>query len=401
MKKKTMVTIVVFCLMLSSGLLTSFFLPEKESSVMENRELQKKPDFSKKKFIRGQYQKQYERYLGDQFFSRDRWVRLSVGIQEALGKREINGVYVGKKGYLLEKNRDTDFDSVQVKENTGFLAEFLNETAKKYGKKHVSCMMVPSKTEALPNRLPDFVSHTGQGDVLSLLKGRLHDPELLFDAAGEMQKHRQGYIYYRTDHHWTTLGAFYAYSAWAKRTGQASPHKLDYYKRETVFTDFYGTTYKKAPVNVPADSIELFHNRGDNKVTVNMDNGAVTSDSPYFKEAALQGFNRYEIFFSKNTFQIEVNTKAGTGRTMLLIKDSFANCFVPFLTEDYDRIIMIDYRYGKIPIGRILNIHKEITDVLVLFQTETFMKNTKLEKLADVRMEEGGMEEFNPADFLE
>ena len=74
---------------------------------------------------------------------------------------------------------------------------------------------------------------------------------------------------------------------------------------------------------------------------------------------------------------------------------------MPFLTEDYDRIIMIDYRYGKIPIGRILNIHKEITDVLVLFQTETFMKNTKLEKLADVRMEEGGMEEFNPADFLE
>lgn len=212
---------------------------------------------------------------------------------------------------------------------------------------------------------------------------------------------KQEYIYYRTDHHWTTLGACYAYSAWAEKTGQASSHKLDYYKRETVFTDFYGTTYKKAPVNVPADSVELFHNRGDNKARVNMDDGAVTSDSIYFKEAASERWNRYEIFFSKNTFQIEVNTRADTGKTILLIKDSFANCFVPFLTEDYDRIIMIDYRYGKIPVGTILNIHKEITDVLVLFQTEKFMQNTKLEKLADIRTEGGGMEEFNPADFLE
>lgn len=132
-----------------------------------------------------------------------------------------------------------------------------------------------------------------------------------------------------------------------------------------------------------------------------MDDGDMISDSLYFKEKALKGFNRYEVFFSKNTFQVEVATKAGTGKTLLLIKDSFANCFVPFLTEDYDRIIMLDYRYGKIPVSRILNIHEEITDVLVLFETEKFMKNTKLEKLADVQAEGGGMEEFNPADFLE
>lgn len=401
MKKGKTATILIFCLMLSAGSLTTFLLPEREFSAMENRELQRKPKFSKKKFVKGRYQKQYESYLGDQFFCRDRWVRLAAGVQAALGRKDINGVYVGKDGYLLERSRGTDFDAAQVKENVDYLAAFLNEAAKRYGKKHVSCMMIPSKAQALPNRLPDFASYIGQDNVLDSIKRRLRYPELLFDATEEMQKHKQEYIYYRTDHHWTTLGACYAYSVWAAKTGQASPHKPDYYKRETVFTDFYGTTYNKAPVNVPADSVELFHSRGDNKVRVDMDDGAVTSDSLYFKETASKGFNRYEVFFSKNTFQVEVSTKAGTGKTLLLIKDSFANCFVPFLTEDYDRIIMLDYRYGKIPAGRILNIHKEITDVLVLFQTEKFMKNTKLEKLADIRTEGGGMEEFNPADFLE
>lgn len=401
MKKGKVATIIIFCLMLSVGSLATFLLPEKEFSLMENRELQKKPKFSKKKLIKGRYQKQYESYLSDQFFCRDRWVRLSVGVQVALGKRDINGVYVGKDGYLLERSRERDFDAAQVKENVEYLTVFLNETAKRYGKKHVSCMMVPSKAQALPNRLPDFAPRVSQNNVLDFLKGRLRYSELLFDVADEMQKHKQEYIYYRTDHHWTTLGACYAYSAWAEKTGQATPHKPDYYKRETVFTDFYGTTYNKAPVNVPADSVEVFHSRGDKNVRVDMNDGEVISDSLYFKEAALKGRNRYEVFFSKNTFQIEISTNAGTGKTLLLIKDSFANCFVPFLTEDYDRIIMLDYRYGKIPAGRILNIYKEITDVLVLFETEKFMKNTKLEKLADIQAEGGGMEEFDPADFLE
>lgn len=401
MKKGKIAIIVIFCLMLSFGSATTFFQWEKEFSEIENRELQQNPRFTIKKFLKGRFQKQYEGYLSDQFFYRDRWVQLTAGTQAALGRKEINGVYIGKDGYLLERSRETDFDDVQVKENVEYLAVFLNETAKQYGKKHVSCMMIPSKSQALPNRLPDFAPHVSRKDVLDFLKGRLHYPELLFDVAEEMQKHKQEYIYYRTDHHWTTLGACYAYSAWAEKTGQATPHKPAYYERETVFTDFYGTTYNKAPVNVPADSVELFHSRSDKKVRVDMDDGDMISDSLYFKEEALRGFNRYKVFFSKNTFQVEVAINAGTGKTLLLIKDSFANCFVPFLMEDYDRIIMLDYRYGKIPVGRILNIHKEITDVLVLFQTEKFMKNTKLEKLADVQAEGGGMEEFDPADFLE
>ena len=371
----------------------------------ENRELQKKPKFTGKKWKKGTYQKQYESYLNDQFFLRDGWVRLAVGMQALLGQKDINGVYLGKDGYLLEKHVKADFDKEQTEDNVGYLSQFLNEAADIYGEEHVSCMMIPSKAQVLTSYLPNFAEVPNQNKVLDSLKSRLSHPKMLLDMSSELQKHQQEYIYYRTDHHWTTLGACYAYAAWAETTGQAVAHEPEYYRRETAFTDFYGTTYNKVPVNVPADRVELFHSPGETDVQVVMDEGETVADSMYFKKEAAEGFNRYNVFFSKNTFQIEVATKARTGKSLLLVKDSFANCFVPFLTEEYERIFMVDYRYGKAPIGRILSQHKEITDVLVLFNTEKFMQNTKLSKLADLQKERQGsggtMEEFNPEDFLE
>ncbi|MGN1206254.1 MAG: hypothetical protein ACI4SQ_04615, partial [Eubacterium sp.] len=145
----------------------------------------------------------------------------------------------------------------------------------------------------------------------------------------------------------------------------------------------------------------LFQNAAQQGVHVSMDEGDKEANTLYFPEEAKKGFNRYNVFLSKNTFQIDITTKAKTGKILLLIKDSFANCFVPFLTEDYDRIIMIDYRYGKLPIGQILDKYEDITDVLVLFNTEKFMQNTKLANLAKTMKKKQTLEKFNPDDFLE
>lgn len=391
--------LIVFCFMLFGCSLVTLILPDKEFSVTENRELEQKPKFKKKKFLKGKYQTQYENYLNDQFFFRDKWVDVAVGLQQITGKKDINGVYLGKAGYLLEKNGEEDFDADQVQENLDHLSAFLNDMTEMYGEDHVSCLMIPSKALALENRLPAFAEEDSQKGVLDSLRKSLSHSDVLFDLCDILQQHQEEYIYYRTDHHWTTLGAYYSYQAWAEKTGQAAAHPLEHYQRETAFGDFYGTTYNKVHVRVPADSVELFHAPGEEGIQVN--DGENESDSLYFYTEALQGFNRYNVFLSKNTFRMEINTKAGTGRILLLIKDSFANCFVPFLTEDYDRVIMIDYRYGKTPMGKILEDNEDITDVLVLFNTEKFMQNTKLDKLADTRKESQTMEEFNLEDFLE
>jgi len=401
MKKTKQIMVIVFCILFFGGTLATLLLPAKENSVMENRELAQKPGFSVKNFLKGKYQKKYETYLSDQFFLRDQWVNLSGRMQYFSGKKEINGVYLGKEGYLLEKNAKENFDKGQIKENIAFLSSFLNDTAEAYGKEHVSCIMIPSKAEALPGRLPAFVKVTDQTEVLSALRSKLSYPDMLLDMKEILRKHQKEYIYYRTDHHWTTLGAYYAFQEWAEKTGQAKAYPLKKYQRETVFEDFYGTTYNKVHIPVKADSVELFHSPDEKAVHINMNDGEQEADSLYFRDEALEGFNRYNVFFSKNTFKIEVTTKAKSGKTLLLIKDSFANCFVPFLTEEYDRIIMLDYRYGKVSAGNILSDYEDITDVLVMFNTEKFMQNTKLAKLADTERRAPTMEEFNIDDFLD
>lgn len=402
MKKIKMGIVVVFCLMLSGGSLATLLLPRKEYSVVENRELAQKPALTKKDFLDGSYQSQYETYLSDQLCFRDQWVDLAVNLELFLGKKDINGVYLGKEGYLLEKNEKTEFDDGQVQENIESLSTFLNDAVEVYGENHVSCMMIPSKAEVMTNRLPSFATPLCQDAVLVSLQQELSAPEILLDVCEELKKHQEEYIYYRTDHHWTTLGAYYAYAKWAEETGQASAFALDHYRREEVFNDFYGTTYNKVHVKVPVDCVELFHNSGEEGLSVTFDDEE-KSDTMYFCKEASKGFNRYNVFFSKNTFQVEVNTKAKTEKTLLVIKDSFANCFVPFLTEDYERIIMIDYRYGKTPIGSIMSQYEDITDVLVMFNTQKFMQNTKLGKLAETGTDEKEetMEEFHMEDLEE
>lgn len=398
-KKLKLVRIVIFFLILSVGWASSLLLPDKSFSDRENRKLTEKPEFSRKTFLKGKYQKRYEKWLSDQFVFRDGWSALSANVQRAMGKKNINGVYLGEDGYLLERYEESDFDDGQVRDNVEILASFLNDAAEQYGPERVSCMMIPSKTAALKDKLPLYAEPADAGKVVKDLQNSLHQPDILFDAEEFLEGHRKEYIYYRTDHHWTTLGAYYTWKGWAEKMG-LPVRTVDEYRRETIFDDFYGTTYNKAQVHVAPDSVELFHSLGEDGVQVEMDDSGKLSDSLYFPQEARKGFNRYNVFFSKNTFKIVVTTKAGTGRTLLLFKDSFANCFVPFLLEDYDQIIMIDYRYGKTSAGSIMGQYPEITDVLVLFNTEKFMQNTKLGKLADTAGGKSEMEEFNLDDFI-
>ena len=129
--------------------------------------------------------------------------------------------------------------------------------------------------------------------------------------------------------------------------------------------------------------------------------GEQRADTLYFPEEAGKGFDRYGVFFSRNTAQIDIQTKAHTGRNLLVLKDSFANCFVPFLTGDYDRILMIDYRYERRDIEKILKEHSEITDILVLYNVEKLMEDTHLSALSVRQLPSESMEEFDPDSFME
>lgn len=420
MNKVKTAGIVIFCVMLAAGFFSTVLVPQKEYSEIENRQLETKPQFSMEDVWSGEYQERYERYLNDQMLFRDQWVSMAVSMERSMGKRDINGVYIGKDGYLLEKYEESDFEPEQTEENTDCLSAFLNDVSRRFGKEHVTCMMIPSKAGAMPGKLPPFAADgissaqntadtqhlqgaaavqnkKGAADAaVDKLRDKLDEPGILLDTKQILQAHQDEYIYFRTDHHWTVLGAYYAYCAWADMTGHQAD-AMDDFDRETVFEDFYGTTYNKVHIKVPRDQVELFHSPKQDNVSILFDGGADEADSFYFHEAAVEGFNRYQLFLSKNTARIEIQTKAQTGKSLLLIKDSFANCFVPFLAGDYDQIVMVDFRYGKENIYDVLDEYDGITDVMVMYNTEKFMQDVNLHALDK---KEDSMEKFDMDDFF-
>ena len=160
--------IALFCAMLGIFGLSFCILPQKEYSDQENRLLQTRPKLVWEELFNGSYQEHYEAYLNDQLPDRDRWVQAAAKMEQWIGKREINGVYIGKDGYLLEKFDAIEYDPMQVKENTAFLSQFLNAAVKRYGKKRVSCIILPDKAGAMPDKLPPFAP----GNVKAQQKAR-------------------------------------------------------------------------------------------------------------------------------------------------------------------------------------------------------------------------------------
>lgn len=392
-------TISIFVMVLVLGSIVPFFMPQKDYSDRENRMLETKPQLSAKDIVEGDCQKQYENYLSDHFVGRDRWTALAAGLEKMVGKRDINGVYIGKDGYLLERYGRSDFDRERIEDNAKRLADCINALTQMYGKEHVSCIMVPSKTQAMADKLPKFASNYDENKIIKKLQKKLNDKEQLMDASEILQEHKGEYIYYRTDHHWTSLGAYYTYTAWAKKQGY-TPKTLADFDRKIIFDDFLGTTYNKVHLVVPKDEVELFRFPKDEPLTVREDGEEETASSLYFPKEGEKGFNRYNVFLSKNTFKIEIDTQADTGKTLILVKDSFANCFVPFLLEEYDKIIMLDFRYGKTKLGEILNEYEDVTDILVMYNTVKFAKDTNLRCLTVDGKKPDSMEKFDAEEFF-
>lgn len=378
---------ITFCGAIGISALVSVFKPETEFSEKENRYLETMPELDVSDILAGDFQEDYEAYINDQFFLRDALVDFSVGIQKGLGRRDVNGVYIGRDGYLLERYTDEDFKQELIEENAYFLSVFLNRMAENYGSSHVVCMMVPGKANVMTKKLPPLAEGYHEDTVVSVLKGLLSEPEILLDVTEQLKAHQEEYIYYRTDHHWTSLGAYYGYRAWAEHTGRTAGD-MEHYRQETVSEDFYGTTYNKVHLSVPPDSVTIYHPQEALQLSVNKNDGETISDSLYFPEEIVGEADKYRIFLGGNTAKIDIQTGADTGRTLLLFKDSFANSFVPFLLSDYDRIIMVDLRYYSDSLSELFLQYPDITDVMALYNVEKFIEDDAVASVLDAWLEE-------------
>ena len=241
-KIKVLTVIIFFFIIWGTGTLTLLNW-KKEYSEFEKRKLTAFPKVKAEQVFSGKFQEQLNDFLNDHMVLRDQSITVAALASKTMGKKDQNGVYFGSGGYLIEKYDDKDFSKKEIRENVKYLSRFTNMVAENLGAENIRVALIPSKIKVLQNRLPMYATKSRMNDYMkSYLKSKLNDSEVFFDMGEILMKHRNEYIYYKTDHHWTTLGAEYGYEALMDSMGQ---EKCVVVKEQTVCDNFRGTTYNK------------------------------------------------------------------------------------------------------------------------------------------------------------
>ena len=351
-----------FCLMLAVSALIGLLMPDRYYSEREKRTLTQKPKFTVANFISGEFSDELEKYLTDQVPLRDGWVTMKTYMELAIGKRESVGVYICKDKYLMDKF--TSYSKKQLVANAAALVDLQEKLAAEGIS--MNTILVPMAAQVLTDKLPAYAPVADYAAILQVLTDAGVDTT---DVLSALVAHSSENIYYRTDHHWTSLGAYYAYCAW-----RGIEPNVDEWTQEVLCDDFYGTTWNKVPLpTVPAEEITAWYKHINRSVSYN--NGQYETDSIYERKY-LSGSDQYAVFLNSNQAQTVIEGSGKSGK-LLLIKDSYGNTFSQFPVEDYAEVHVLDLRFFK---GDVTEYAKEngITDTLVLYGTQSFVKDTRL-----------------------
>ncbi|MCM1136497.1 MAG: DHHW family protein [Clostridium sp.] len=340
----------------------AFPLVEKqEFSEGENRYLEKFPEFTFEALREGKYTEKLQSYLSDHFPMRDFFMGLKAETEIALGKKEIGGVYIGKDGYLIE--------DYAAPKNTDKVVGQFEKFAESVENAEVSLMLVPTAITVYKEKLPALAPTRSQLETREEIYGRLSFPVIdCYDELMEAKKDNQ--LYYCTDHHWTSYGAYAAYTAYCGEKG-ITPLPAEQFEIREVSSDFKGTIYSKLnDAKIEGDTITIFENP-ENRLTVYYEDTKETADSLYNFEY-LDKKDKYSMFLNNIHPLIEItNETADSNRELAVIKDSYANCLVPFLVNHYRKVYVFDTRYYKGGPSSFINENKRITDVLLLYNMNT------------------------------
>ncbi len=359
------ITSLLLCFAVVFSVLT-FALPAKEFSDKENRKLASKPVFSKETVMDGTFFKNTESWFADHFIGRDFWITANLRFKMLLGQKENGGVYLGKKDTLFLKPSEPNEQA--LKRNL----EAMNSFAK-LSKVKSYAAVIPNAVSVLSDKLPENAPVPDQAEQLVNISAKLTDVNFI-DVTPALNAHKYEYLFYRTDHHWTSLGAKYAFDAVCAEMGISSPVKD--YTVYPVSNSFTGTLASKSGLYSTLDTVEIYVPKTDIEYNVTYIDKKEKSATMY-KESALEGKDHYTVFFGGNYPRVDIKTTAETGRNLLVFKDSYANCFMQFLYPYYESIIIIDPRYYYDSAYPLIGQYS-ITDVLYLYNCDTFMTDTSL-----------------------
>lgn len=367
---KAKITTFVFLLLLGAITVVNLVMPPKSYSENENRYLAQMPEFSFSALFDGNFTSDFELYVTDQFAFRDAWVGLKTISELALQKKDSGGVYFAKDNYLIEM-----FDTVdqeQYDKNLKHVAEFSQRMTSTFDVS-VHTMLVPTAGSVYRDKLPAYAPEIDQDALYAQAAAVVPG---MVDVREALGAHTAEYLYYRTDHHWTSLGCYYAYQHWMEEAG-ASAHPLSWYRQEPLSHQFFGTTYSKANLyTAKPDTITAFFPGDGNTFSVSYNNGQIETDTLY-ERSYLEKKDKYSVFLNGNQPVTKITSQNKNGKKLLLIKDSYANTFAQFAACDFEEVILIDLRYYRTNLDALVQA-EGVTDILVLYNMQGFSSDVNL-----------------------
>ena len=338
---------------------------DREYSPAENRKLAQLPKFSLSALTDGSYFAAWEDYLADQFVGRDTWITLNLQASRLLGAKEAGGVYLCADDYLMEPPAAPDEGA--LKRNL----DAINAFAARHEDLQLCMSVVPNAACVMAEKLPANAPVRDQRQDIQDIAARVQGVSFL-DVTDALTQHADEAIYYRTDHHWTSLGAYYAFSDMAAGLGIEQPSEE--YDVFPVTDSFEGTLASKSGCHAVTDVIELYVPKTDIEYYVTVDGERTAT---MYDREKLEEKDQYAVFLGGNDARVDITTTAETGRTLLIFKDSYANCFLQFLLPYYDRIILLDARYYYGDADSVIS-REGVTDVLFLYNANTFLTDRVL-----------------------
>ena len=359
---KNKVICIVFLFLIAFFAITDLFSPDREFSEWENRNLKKFPTLKADTLLSGEFSQEYEEYLTDQFAFRDTFVKAKFILDKTLGKTDAGGVYITDDAlYSIQ----SEVDENALKKNLSAIDAFQKRTGL-----DTSLLVVPSSTYVYRDSLPPFAKVIDEREIFEKIKKNLENVTFV-DTVDKLEEKREDYIYFRTDHHWTSLGALISYNAFMN-----SDLTKEDFTVTTKSQDFLGTlSSKSGALLIKADIIERY-SRGDVlSCTVFDGSESKVYTSMYFDDF-LNKKDKYSYYLGQNQPLVRITTNSDGGK-LLVFKDSYAHNLSQMMVGDWSEIVLVDLRYVKVKIDVLLKnvLGVQVSDfdkALFLYSMDTF-----------------------------
>lgn len=355
----------LFCAFLGAFALWGVFSPDRDFSPDENRVLAQRPALTLYTLRTGKFMSDYETYVTDQFPLRDGWIAGKAWAERLSGKKENNGVYFGGLDEDILIPRFTAPDEKRLTDNINYVNQFIENTPVP-----VTFGLIPTAATVWAERVPGGAPNYDQRLVIDRAARVIPGTVDLYPVLREQARYA---IYYRTDHHWTSLGAYWGYVGLSEALGY-DPAPLG--EKTTVTAGFNGTSYSSSGVRwAEPDEIDVYV--PDEGITVTSYTGDKAEKRQLYDYAKLDQKDKYAFFLGGQQPLCVIKTSHPDKPRLLIVRDSYTDSLAPFLTQDFSQLHLVDLRYYKGSLQEYIR-EQGIDRVLVLYSVPNFVSDANL-----------------------